>query len=77
MASTMLTALATPFQAMSKAVPWSTEVRMNGIPRVTLTVRSKSSGLGGDVPLVVIEGEDGVVPPLAVEEEDRVGGNGP
>jgi hypothetical protein len=31
--------LAMPFQAMSKAVPWSTEVRMKGSPKVTLTVR--------------------------------------
>ncbi len=39
MASFMLTGLAMPFQAMSKAVPWSTEVRMKGSPKVTLTVR--------------------------------------
>ena len=33
--------------AIPKAVPWSGEVRMNGKPNVTLTVRSKSSALAG------------------------------
>ena len=40
MASTMLSALAMPFQARSKAVPWSTETRRNGNPTVTLTPES-------------------------------------
>jgi hypothetical protein len=39
-ASTMLWALATPLPAMSNAVPWSTEVRTIGRPRVTLTPES-------------------------------------
>ena len=36
-ASTMDWALALPAPALSKAVPWSTEVRMMGRPRVTFT----------------------------------------
>ena len=39
--------LATPLPAMSKAVPWSGEVRMNGRPSVTLTPASKASVLIG------------------------------
>ena len=38
-ASVMPKGLARPCQAMSKAVPWSTEVRTKGRPRVTDTVR--------------------------------------
>ena len=41
MASTRLASLAIPLPAMSKAVPWSTEVRMMGRPTVTLTPSSK------------------------------------
>ena len=40
MASSMLSGLAMPFQARSKAVPWSTETRRNGRPTVTLTPES-------------------------------------
>ena len=36
-ASSMLSGLAMPFQARSKAVPWSTDTRRNGRPTVTLT----------------------------------------
>ena len=39
MASIMLTAEATPLPAMSKAVPWSTDVRKIGIPQVMEMVR--------------------------------------
>src|SRR5207302_489628 len=42
-AAIRLSGLATPWPAMSKAVPWSGEVRMNGSPSVTLTAPSKSS----------------------------------
>ena len=42
MASFMLTALAIPLPAISKAVPWSTDVRRIGIPLVMAMVRSKS-----------------------------------
>ena len=42
MASIMLTADASPLPAMSKAVPWSTDVRKIGIPQVMEMVRSKS-----------------------------------
>ena len=41
---------ATPCQAMSKAVPWSTEVRMMGSPRVTFTPVSKASSFIGPWP---------------------------
>ena len=40
-ASIMLVACATPCPAMSNAVPWSTEVRMKGIPKFTDTDSSK------------------------------------
>lgn len=40
-ASTMLSSLATPFPAISKAVPWSTLVRIIGSPTVTFTPSSK------------------------------------
>ena len=40
-ASTRLSSFATPCQAMSNAVPWSTDVRTMGNPRVTVTLRSK------------------------------------
>src|SRR6185312_6164503 len=46
-AATRLAALARPVPAMSKAVPWSGEVRMNGNPSVTLTASSKASVLIG------------------------------
>ena len=49
-ASTMLSSLATPFHAMSKAVPWSTEVRTIGRPRVTVTLRSNPWVLIGMCP---------------------------
>ena len=46
-AATMLDASATPWPAMSKAVPWSTDVRMIGRPSVTLTDEPKASSLTG------------------------------
>ncbi len=44
-AAIKLVGLARPLPAMSKAVPWSGEVRTNGSPRVTLTPSSKASVL--------------------------------
>src|SRR6059036_2048985 len=44
-ASTMLSWFATPFQARSNAVPWSTETRRNGSPTVTLTPESPTHRL--------------------------------
>ena len=41
---------ATPCQAMSNAVPWSTDVRMIGRPSVTLTPESKASSFIGPWP---------------------------
>ncbi len=38
--STMLVASALFFPAISNAVPWSTDVRMNGIPRFTYALHS-------------------------------------
>src|SRR5687768_17309233 len=46
-ASNMLVGLAFPRQAISNAVPWSTDVRIIGKPRVTFTPRSKASILRG------------------------------
>ena len=41
---------AMPCQAMSNAVPWSTDVRMIGRPRVTLTPVSNASSFIGAWP---------------------------
>ena len=41
----MLRASATPFPAMSKAVPWSGDVRAKGRPSVALTPVAKASSL--------------------------------
>ena len=49
-ALTRLLVEATPWPAMSKAVPWSTEVRMIGSPSATFTPPSKSSSLSGMCP---------------------------
>src|SRR5664280_2551624 len=46
-AATRLDGSARPLPAISKAVPWSGEVRTNGRPSVTLTARSKASVLIG------------------------------
>src|ERR1700758_4048284 len=46
-AAIRLAGLARPVPAMSKAVPWSGEVRMKGRPSVTLTASSKASVLIG------------------------------
>ena len=46
-AATMLECSATPRPAMSKAVPWSTEVRMKGSPSVTLTASPNERHLTG------------------------------
>src|SRR3546814_12152066 len=45
MAAIMAPGLASPFPAMSKAVPWSGEVRTMGRPSVLLTPSSKRSVL--------------------------------
>ncbi len=46
-AAIRLDGLALPVPAMSKAVPWSGEVRMNGSPSVTLTASSNAMVLIG------------------------------
>src|SRR5215207_11361286 len=46
-AAMRLSGRATPLPAMSKAVPWSGEVRMKGSPRVTFTPSSKAMVLIG------------------------------
>src|SRR5690606_10080203 len=46
-AAIRLSGRALPVPAMSKAVPWSGEVRMKGRPSVTLTAVSKASVLAG------------------------------
>ena len=47
MAAFMLAAPAMFLPAMSKAVPWSTEVRIMGMPSEMLTVASKSRSFMG------------------------------
>ena len=49
-ALTRLVVEATPVQAMSNAVPWSTDVRTIGRPRATFTPDSKSSSFDGMCP---------------------------
>ena len=61
MVSTMLVWSATPLPAISKAVPWSTEARTKGNPRLTLTLSSKPCTLIGYVPLVVVHRQHNVV----------------
>ena len=46
----MLPGSAAFLPAMSKAVPWSTEVRMIGSPSVTLTARPNASNFTGISP---------------------------
>ena len=86
MASIRLCSLAMPLPAMSKAVPWSTEVRMIGRPSVMLTPESvvqragrridlEAEQLDRDVPLVVVHGDHGVVLAGAQLDEDGVAGH--
>ncbi len=46
-AAIRLDSLALPVQAISMAVPWSTDVRTMGNPRVTLTASSNASAFSG------------------------------
>ena len=73
---------------MSKAVPWSTDVRMIGRPRVTLTplkrlpaasltVDGEAKQLDRDMALVVIHGDHGVELLGAQFHEDSVAGHWP
>src|SRR5690606_22085756 len=50
MAASREDSLAWPVPAMSKAVPWSTDVRNQGSPTVTLTPRSRWTALNGICP---------------------------
>ena len=56
-AATRLDGSALPVPAMSKAVPWSGEVRTNGRPSVTLTAVVEGQRLDRDQRLVVIHAE--------------------
>ena len=60
-------------QAMSKAVPWATLVRMIGSPSVTFTARCIPSNFKRDVPLVVVHGHHGVESSVAGVDHQRVG----
>ena len=60
-AAIRLDGLARPLPAMSKAVPWSGEVRMNGSPSVTLTASSKAMRLDRDQRLIVIHADRAVI----------------
>ena len=72
--STRLRSSALPVPAMSKAVQWSTEVRMTGRPRVMLTPSSRPRTLMGSGPLVVVHGDNDVEVAALGEEEEGVGG---
>ena len=61
---------------MSYPVPWSTDVRGKGQPQGERDRLEEVVGLGGDVPLVVIEREDGVVPALDPHVVDGVRAHG-
>ena len=69
----MLRGSAMPVPAMSKAVPWSTEVRITGRPTVMFTPASMPEHLDRAVALVVVHRHDQVVVAAAGEEEQRVG----
>ncbi len=56
-ASMKLVGSALPVPAMSKPVPWPTDVLMNGKPRVMLTVLREVHRFYRDEPLVVIHGD--------------------
>ena len=64
---------AIPFPAISKAVPWSTEVRMIGRPTLTLTPLVEGQQLHRDVALVVVHRDDDVVGAFGRAQKDRVG----
>ena len=64
---------AIPRPAMSKAVPWSGEVRTKGRPRVTLTAGVEGQRLDRDQRLVVVHGHDDVVARTRRLVEQRVG----
>ena len=62
-----------PWRAMSKAVPWSTDVRMMGSPSVTLTALPNADQLHRDQALVVIHRDDDVEFAANGAHEERVG----
>ena len=71
-AATRLVGSARPVPAMSKAVPWSGEVRTKGRPSVTLTAWSKAQRLDRDQRLVVIHAQGDVVGGAGLRVEQRV-----
>ncbi len=67
-----------PVPAMSKAVPWSTEVRMTGRPIGDVDAGLEAEHLDRAVALVVVHRDDEVVVAAAGEEEERCRpGSGP
>ena len=72
-ASIMLPVSARRCQAMSKAVPWATLVRMIGRPKRDVHRAVHAQQLQGDVPLVVIHRHHRVEPPVAGVDHQRVG----
>ncbi len=73
-ASNRLPGSALPVPASSSAVPWSTEVRMMGRPRVTLMPWPKVAYLRRGQPLVMVHGEHRVAPGQHGRGEHGVGG---
>ena len=67
---------ATPCPAMSKAVPWSTEVRTMGKPEADVDPFVEADHLDRDVPLVVVHRHHGVELPAVGPGEDGVRGPG-
>ena len=64
--------MALPVPAMSKAVPWSTEVRMMGSPMLTLTPLVERQQLHRDVPLVMVHRHHDVELALDRAQKDRI-----
>ena len=69
----MLEGSATPWPAMSNAVPWSTDVRMMGKPKVTLTAFPNASSLIRNQSLIVVAGNHRVELAANGPHEGRVG----
>ncbi len=73
-ASSRLRSSAIPVPAMSKAVPWSTEVRTTGRPTVIFTPGLDPHHFDGPMPLIVIHRHHHVEVAARGAEEQRIGG---
>ena len=75
-ADSRLECSARPVPAMSRAVPWSTDVRTKLSPRVTLTALSETGVLEHRQPLVVVHRDHDVGAGESLAGERGVGGDG-